>query len=59
MQPQPTLPIRAELVHVILAANVSLAESHWHKHFATRRLNGEWFEITAADVAELKNITEM
>lgn len=53
------LPFPVKLVHVIEAANPSQVESHWHRHFAPLRLNGEWFKLSDADVAEFKGATAM
>ena len=53
------LPFAATLVHTIKAANPSQAESHWHRRFASLRLNGEWFALSPAEVNEFKNVSEM
>ncbi len=49
------LPFAIEVVHKIYAQNPSVAESQWHKRFANKRVNGEWFTLTEADVAEFKS----
>ena len=53
------LPHAVEVIHVIHAADHSRAESYWHRRFAARRLNGEWFELSEAEVAEFKGVLEM
>ena len=53
------LPYRVELLHTIHAAHPLQAESYWHKHFASLRRNGEWFELGEAEVAEFKSVKTM
>jgi Superinfection immunity protein/Meiotically up-regulated gene 113 len=48
------LPYKVELVHAIQTDDIDHAEQHWHMRFESKRMNGEWFELTANDVREFK-----
>lgn len=53
------LPHKTELIHTIPCNDALRLERHLHEHFKDKRLNGEWFSLSEADIAEVKWFVEV
>lgn len=48
------LPERTELIHTVKTDDPSGVEAYWHKRFEAKRMQGEWFDLSSADIKAFK-----
>ncbi len=54
----PLMPWPCEIVLTIKSKDAIALESHLHQHFASKRVNGEWFSLSEADLATIPTLVE-
>lgn len=50
------LPFNVRVVHLITSKDCNALETVLHRHFASKRVRGEWFALTDADVQWIKQM---
>jgi hypothetical protein len=53
------LPFPFEILHVIPVDDMYIAEKQLHAKYAHQHLNGEWFELSESEVAEIMSLKSL
>ncbi len=48
------MPYHGKILHTITTGDPEGIESYWHKYFKEKRLKGEWFKLSQADIKYFK-----
>ncbi|OGJ68923.1 hypothetical protein A3J34_01855 [Candidatus Peribacteria bacterium RIFCSPLOWO2_02_FULL_51_10] len=48
------LPEKMELIHSIKTDDPSGVELYWHRRFESKRMNGEWFDLSSPEIRAFK-----
>ncbi len=48
------LPEKLDLIHSIKTDDPSGVEAYWHRRFDSKRMQGEWFDLSSADIKAFK-----
>lgn len=48
------LPENLDLIHEIKTDDPSGVEAYWHKRFESKRMNGEWFDLSVSEIKSFK-----
>lgn len=53
------LPYKPKLIHTIFVSDMDWAEQQLHDRFAMKRVDGEWFNLSSADVSYIRSLRSL